>query len=111
MEDSVPRETVSETTQMATGVQNRLTIVNVSRELAGVWTRSLQMCAESHPETVSTWDEALFQGLGAAGRSLAVTVLVKFCRLCPPSQKGALLEWPQRQRETAVRPPSPNAFP
>jgi len=96
---------------MAAGVQNRLTIVNVSRELAWVWTRSVQICAKSHPETVSTWDESPFYGFADAGRSRAATTLAKFWRLCVPSQKGELLEWPQRHRETAVLPPSPNAFP
>jgi hypothetical protein len=45
------------------------------------------------------------------GKSRASTVLVKFWRLCEPSQKGWLPEWLQRQSEMAVRPAKPNVFP
>ena len=53
-----------------------------------------------------------FQGLGATGcRSRALTVSLKLCRLCEPSQNGEFAVCPQRQRLTAVRPPSPKGLP
>src|SRR3974390_11535 len=67
-----------------------------------------QSGTKSQGETVSRCDEAV-QGLG--GRSRAAISLAKLLRLWVPSQKGEFAEWPQRQRETAVRPPRPKAVP
>ena len=45
------------------------------------------------------------------GRSRAWTGSVKPTRLCEPSQKGLLVEFPQRQRPIAVRPARPKGAP
>src|SRR5271165_2190069 len=53
-----------------------------------------------------------YESFGAGGgSSRAVTVSVKFSRLCAPSQNGLFIECPQRHRLTIFRPPSPKALP
>ena|SRR5215467_2410588 len=64
---------------------------------------------ESQPRAIAERYTAGF-GLGG-GSSRATTVSVKPEVLCEPSQKGLFAEWPQRQSDTAVCPPSPKALP
>src|SRR5579875_707500 len=56
--------------------------------------------------------EKCFYNLGLGGaKSRATQVWAKPWRACEPSQKGLFSEWPQRHREIAVLPASPNDRP